>query len=217
MRSEEEQPVPYPALKCATDKTVAVLLILFLSPDLFRCLLDFGARHAVHATRQRMLAVPGAAHLARARVRPAQVPNAAGRRARRDASSCRHARLEEADPGNLTWVGRHLLKRWYLDELPQLTNVLCGEMSLVGPRPWPVSMVKEQVAEGHGYRHLIRAGLTGLAQVSKGAPDRVNYTRLDLAYVEACRTRSSGRLLCYDLAILYQTVRVILRGEGLNY
>ena len=48
-----------------------------------------------------------------------------------------HARLLEADPANLTWLGRHLLKPWYLDELPQFWNVLRGELSLVGPRPWP--------------------------------------------------------------------------------
>ena len=90
-------------------------------------------------------------------------------------------------------------------------------MSLVGPRPWPVQMVAEQVAQVYSYRNLIRAGLTGPAQVSKGTPDPVSDARLDLAYIGACRTQSSTRLLRYDLAILYQTVRVILRGQGLNY
>jgi lipopolysaccharide/colanic/teichoic acid biosynthesis glycosyltransferase len=126
-----------------------------------------------------------------------------------------HARLYEADPANLTWAGRRLLKPWYLDEVPQLLNVLAGDMSLVGPRPWPPEMVRRQVAEGRDYRNRILAGLTGPAQVTKG--EAIPFEDLDSQYLERCGTLSSWRLVRYDLQILWQTVVVIARGEGLNY
>ena len=100
----------------------------------------------------------------------------------------RHARLLEGDESNLTWAGRRVLKPWYLDELPQLVNVLRGEMSLVGPRPWPPSMVANQIANGHDYRNRVVAGWTGPAQVQKGVTEPAGYTDLDLAYVDACAT-----------------------------
>src|SRR5712691_3321185 len=126
-----------------------------------------------------------------------------------------HARLYEADPDNLTWTGRWLLKPWYLDELPQLVNVLRGDMSLVGPRPWPPEMVQRQVAEGLDYRNRILAGLTGPAQVTKG--EGLRYEDLDSRYVEAYGTLSSWALVRYDLQILGQTLAVMARGEGLNF
>jgi lipopolysaccharide/colanic/teichoic acid biosynthesis glycosyltransferase len=126
-----------------------------------------------------------------------------------------HARLLEADAANLTWVGRKLLKPWYLDEVPQLLNVLRGDISLVGPRPWPPELVERQVAEGLSYRNEIPAGLTGPAQVTKGS-GRL-FADLDLVYVERLRTLSSAGLLRYDLEILIRTLGVIARGEGLSY
>ena len=126
-----------------------------------------------------------------------------------------HARLYEADPANLTWAGRRLLKPWYLDEVPQLLNVLAGHMSLVGPRPWPPEMVRRQVAEGRDYRNRIPAGLTGPAQVTKG--EGMRYEDLDSRYVEAWYSLSSWALVRYDLQILGQTLAVIARGEGLNF
>jgi lipopolysaccharide/colanic/teichoic acid biosynthesis glycosyltransferase len=126
-----------------------------------------------------------------------------------------HARLYEADPATLTWAGRRILKPWYLDEVPQFVNVLRGDISLVGPRPWPPPMVERQVAEGRSYRQEVVAGLTGPAQVTKGSDRR--FEDLDLEYVELSRRLGGWGLARYDLGILVRTVRVISRGEGLNY
>lgn len=128
-----------------------------------------------------------------------------------------HARLLEGDEANLTWAGRRILKPWYLDELPQLFNVLRGDMSLVGPRPWPPSMVASQVAKGLDYRKEIVAGWTGPAQVQKGVTEPAGYAALDLAYVEECRKRRGLSLALLDLGILWQTVSVMAKGEGLRY
>lgn len=125
-----------------------------------------------------------------------------------------HARVLEADPANLTWAGRRVLKPWYLDELPQLVNILRGEMSLVGPRPWPPSLVARQVERGVEYRLHVQAGWTGQAQVAKGTD--ASFETLDLEYVERCRSSTGLALLRYDLAILRRTVATLLRGEGLR-
>lgn len=126
-----------------------------------------------------------------------------------------HARPHEANPENLTWVGRHLLKPCYLDELPQLLNVLRGDISMVGPRPWPPELVAAQVQEGLTYRNEIPAGLTGPAQVTKGTASR--YADLDLSYLERCSTLGGAALVRYDVGILWRTLRVIARREGLSY
>jgi lipopolysaccharide/colanic/teichoic acid biosynthesis glycosyltransferase len=126
-----------------------------------------------------------------------------------------HARLLEAEPSNLTWLGRRILKPWYLDELPQLWNVLRGDISLVGPRPWPPQLVEQQRAEGLTYRDEVPAGLTGLAQLSKGSARL--YADLDVEYVECVSALGSWALVRYDLEILARTIKVMARGEGLSY
>ncbi len=90
-------------------------------------------------------------------------------------------------------------------------------MSLVGPRPWPLSMVDDQVAGGDRYRIQIRAGWTGPAQVQKGPPTRSATPALDGHTSRPAARGEPWRLVRYDLGILRETARVLLRGEGLKY
>jgi len=128
-----------------------------------------------------------------------------------------HARMHEGDEANLTWAGRRLLKPRYLDELPQIWNVFRGDMSLVGPRPWPPQMVADQVANGFTYRNEFVAGWTGPAQVEKGITESSGYAVLDVAYVERCGAAGAWELIRGDLALLRRTIAVVAKGEGLQF
>ena len=112
----------------------------------------------------------------------------------------------------VTRVGR-FVRQARLDELPQLINVLRGDMSLVGPRPERpafVSMLSEQIPF-YGVRHSVKPGITGWAQVrySYGANIEQSMKKLeyDLYYVK-------NHTVFLDLLILLETVRVVLLGEG---
>lgn len=110
------------------------------------------------------------------------------------------------DDPRVTTVGR-FLRRHSVDELPQLWNVLRGDMSMVGPRP-PLPCEVEEY-EGHVHRRLlIKPGLTGLWQVSgRSDLDWDEGVRLDLYYVE-------NWSLTGDLMLIWRTLRVVLHSEG---
>ncbi|MFZ4655854.1 MAG: sugar transferase [Caldilineaceae bacterium] len=109
------------------------------------------------------------------------------------------------DP-RITRVG-HLLRKTSLDELPQLLNVLSGEMSLVGPRPVPTYEVA-LYQDAHYKRLMALPGITGLWQVEgRGQVTFEEMMRLDLRYVQQ-------QSIWLDLRILAMTIPAVLRGEG---
>jgi lipopolysaccharide/colanic/teichoic acid biosynthesis glycosyltransferase len=114
--------------------------------------------------------------------------------------------IQEGDD-RITRVG-NFLRRYSLDELPNLWNVLRGEMSIVGPRP-TVPVQVQQYSERQRGRLAVKPGITGWAQVNGRAAlpwsDRIE---LDLWYVE-------HRSLALDLRIIARTVRMVLAGQGL--
>lgn len=113
-----------------------------------------------------------------------------------------------SDP-RITRVGRYL-RRWSFDELPQVFNVIRGEMSLVGPRPHPIWLDEIWLPELPDYqkRYSVKPGITGLAQVNgcrgETAEPKAMHSRLlyDLRYVNHCS-------ITVDLIILMRTIALI--------
>ena len=112
----------------------------------------------------------------------------------------------------ITRVGRYL-RRFRLDELPQLINVLRGEMNLIGPRPHPVSnhaTFMERIAY-YGLRSTVRPGVTGWAQVRYGyannLEEETEKMRYDLYYIK-------NRSPWLDLRIMFATIGIVLFGQG---
>ncbi len=112
----------------------------------------------------------------------------------------------------ITRIGR-FIRRTRIDELPQLINVLRGEMSFVGPRPERpefVSMLSEQIPF-YSIRHSVKPGITGWAQVRycyvATVDDSVKKLEYDIYYVK-------NNSLLLDILVLLETVRVVLLGEG---
>ena len=110
-----------------------------------------------------------------------------------------------SDP-RITRVG-HFLRRWSIDELPQLWNVLRGEMSIVGPRPAFLEIAAKYSAE-QARRLAMRPGLTGLAQVQgRNSLTWAERVELDIFYVEHYS-------LWLDCEIMARTIPVLFRSEG---
>jgi sugar transferase (PEP-CTERM system associated) len=129
-----------------------------------------------------------------------------------DAEACGTPRWAQKQDPRITRIGR-FLRATRIDELPQLANVICGEMSLVGPRPERPHFVEQLDRAIPFYRHRasVKPGLTGWAQVNfpygasiEDAREKLAY---DLFYVK-------NRTIVLDLVILISTIRVVLFREG---
>ena len=120
--------------------------------------------------------------------------------------------LAQDDDPRITKVG-HRLRKYRLDELPQLWNILCGEMSIVGPRPERAYFIEQIMAEAPYYCLLykVRPGLTSWGPIRVGYTDTIakmiERLNCDIVYIE-------NMSLLLDLKILFYTTGVILRGKG---
>jgi exopolysaccharide biosynthesis polyprenyl glycosylphosphotransferase len=111
------------------------------------------------------------------------------------------------DDPRVTRIGR-FLRRYSIDELPQLFNVFKGEMSLVGPRPLPVRDVERIDARWHKRRLSVKPGVTCLWQVNGRSDVNFNeWVRMDLEYIDKWS-------LGLDLKILMKTIPAVLKGSG---
>ena len=139
-----------------------------------------------------------------------------------DVLKFRSMRVDAEDPGQAIWATKDdprvtrvggFMRKSRVDELPQLVNVLRGDMSFVGPRPERPEFVQklEHTIPYYRERHSVKPGITGWAQLcypyGSSEKDALEKLQYDLYYVK-------NRSLLFDLAILVQTVEVVLWGKG---
>lgn len=127
-------------------------------------------------------------------------------------SDQRSAAITDEQDSRITRVGR-FLRRSRIDELPQLVNVLRGEMSLIGPRPEaiPLSEWYESELPFYTYRHIVRPGITGWAQVNQGHVTNLDQVNVKLNYDFYYIKNFSAWL---DVLIAIRTIGIILSGFG---
>jgi exopolysaccharide biosynthesis polyprenyl glycosylphosphotransferase len=199
MEITHRSPQWYTALKRLIDLLGALVLLVVLSPVLLlvglAILFSMGRPVLFGQERLGTNMVPFTVHKFRTMVRDAEAESGP-------------VLADEEDP-RVTPVGR-FLRRFRLDELPQLVNIVTGEMSFVGPRPERAFFVDDFVRDIPGYRERfrIKPGVTGLAQVSGGyatTPERK--LKYDLIYM-------FHQNLLMDVRIVADTIRVVLTGRG---
>ncbi len=121
-------------------------------------------------------------------------------------------RFTEKDDPRITPVGR-ILRRFHLDELPQVWNVLKGDMSFIGPRPEQAKIVREFEKEipFYNYRHLVKPGITGWAQVNQGYAvgliETIEKLEYDLYYVK-------NLSIWLDIVIVIKTIKMLITTWG---
>lgn len=124
-----------------------------------------------------------------------------------------HTKVLECDGHSLSYMGK-VLQKFYLDELPQLINILKGDMSVVGPRPVNLEVYKRLLSQGIYTKTVIKTGLTGRAQALKGI-SRESHAKLETEYINYCRNNSGWKIIIYDIKIIFNTILVIIQAKGI--
>ncbi|WP_206365758.1 exopolysaccharide biosynthesis polyprenyl glycosylphosphotransferase [Sphingomonas naasensis] len=195
----------YLKVKGAFDMMMALIALAFLSPLLITVAilirLDSPGPALFKQQRTGFRAKPFTVYKFRTMHQSAATPN-----------DERHSAITQDGDPRITRAGA-LLRRTRLDELPQLLNILKGEMSMIGPRPEAVALTKwyEKEIPFYHYRHIIKPGISGWAQVNQGHVSDVNDVReklnLDFYYVK----NFSAWL---DILIVLKTIRTMASGSG---
>jgi len=124
-----------------------------------------------------------------------------------------HTKKLEHDGKSLTLIGL-ILQKIYLDELPQLYNVLKGDLSLVGPRPVNPVNYKIILNQGNTTKAEIKAGLTGNFQSRKGEAGATQ-DKLDREYINFCLNNTAWKIIINDIKIILRTLVVIFKAKGI--
>ncbi|ONH30426.1 sugar transferase [Pseudofrankia asymbiotica] len=193
-------------MKLLFDRVVALAIVLFFSPLLLGLALAVRLTSRGPAIFKQVRVGRSGREFTMYKFRSMYVDAEARLKELRTSNEGQGLLFKMRDDPRVTGVGK-FLRKWSLDELPQLFNVLNGTMSLVGPRP----PLPREVAEYEGDVHrrlMVKPGLTGLWQIS-GRSDLAwdESVRLDLRYVE-------NWTLAMDFVILWRTVFAVLRREG---
>jgi lipopolysaccharide/colanic/teichoic acid biosynthesis glycosyltransferase len=106
------------------------------------------------------------------------------------------------------------LKQIYMDEVPQLWNIIKGDMSIVGPRPLNEAVYNERFMSVVPAIAVIKAGLTGPFQSYKGIDGRSDIN-LNAGYVNEYKMRNGPSLVIYDISVIFRTIKVVLLAKGI--
>tara|TARA_Y100000389_G_C17310836_1_gene437887 strand:+ start:36 stop:755 length:720 start_codon:yes stop_codon:yes gene_type:complete len=118
----------------------------------------------------------------------------------------------EWNPESRTIIGT-FVKNFYLDELPQLYNILLGNMSFVGPRPLSELHYNMEIDQGNIYRKYIKGGLLGLGHVEKGT-DNFGDPSYEYKYIDSYMKLSALKFMALDFHIILRGVILIFKGGG---
>ncbi len=215
--STPDVPVPMPLPKRLFDIVVSGMLLILFSPLVVLIVLCMIVEHVFSAANR------GPVFYAETRIsqgkpftlRKFRIFKRSAYEPIRGRGETVHTKALERDPNNLTACGK-VLKTFYLDEMPQLANVFCGDMSLVGPRPWNPVDYKNEIGRGEYRKKAIKAGLTGPVQIYKLNPHaHGGEHKLDHDYIQFVKTKNGLRVLAHDIKILAKSLWFMLRGQGL--